>query len=227
MIDFVFMLTRQDRTILDCLEVFEEIKTLGLGHVGFKDIGADMGTLRRLTAEIKSTGAVSYLEVVSTSDDACLRSARAAVELGVDRLLGGTNIEAVLEAIRGTKISYLPFAGRPHGHPTVLDGTPAGIESDCRRFAEYGCAGVDLLAYRAIEANPIHLVRAARAGMPDNHVLVAGSIDSPERIRDVAEAGADSFTIGTAALEGSFSPRKGALKSQLMDIMEACGDIRG
>ena len=225
MIDFVFMLTRQDQTILDCLEVFEEIKELGLGHIGFKDIGADVETLRRLTAEIRSTGAVSYLEVVSTSDDACLRSARTAVELGVDCLLGGTNFEAVLKAIRGSGVSYLPFAGSPHGHPTMLGGTPSRIESDCRRFAECGCAGVDLLAYRATEAKPIDLVRAARAGMPDNRVLVAGSIDSPERIRDVAEAGADSFTIGTAALEGSFSPRKGALKSQLMDIMDACSDI--
>ena len=225
MIEFVFMLTRQDRTILDCLEVFEEIKSLGLRHVGFKDIGVDMETLRRLTREIKATGAVSYLEVVSTSEEACLRSVRAAVELGVDRLLGGTNVEAVLEAIRGSNISYLPFPGKPHGHPTVLDGTPAEIESDCRRFADCGCAGADLLAYRAAEANPVDLVRAARAGMPDSHVLVAGSIDSPGRIRDIARAGADSFTIGTAALEGSFSPRKGALKSQLTDIVQACRDV--
>jgi hypothetical protein len=38
----------------------------------------------------------------------------------------------------------------------------------------------------------------------------------------VAEAGADGFTIGTAALEGTFSPRKGSLASQLLDILDAC-----
>ena len=81
--------------------------------------------------------------------------------------------------------------------------------------------GVDLLAYRATEADPLDLVRAARKGT-DGYLAVAGSIDSPERIRAVAEAGADGFTIGTAALEGAFSPRKGSLASQLLEILEAC-----
>ena len=221
MIDFIFMLTRQDRTILDCLEVFDDVEELGLGHVGFKDVGVDAGTLRRLNDAIRSAGATSYMEVVSTSAEACLRSARTAVDLGVDRLLGGTEVAEVLEILDGSGIDYLPFPGRPIGHPTALGGTSAEVEADCRRFAAQGCAGVDLLAYRATEADPLDLVRAARAGTP-GRVVVAGSIDSPERIRDVAEAGADAFTVGTAALEGAFSPHKGALKSQLRDILAAC-----
>ena len=225
MIDFIFMLTRRDRTIVDCLEVFEEVRGLGLGHVGFKDVGVDTETLHRLTDSIRATGATTYLEVVSTSSEACLHSARVAVELGIDRLLGGTDVPPVLEIIQGSGIAYLPFPGRPHGHPTVLGGTPEEVESDCRRFADQGCAGVDLLAFRASEAEPIDLVRAARAGM-QGQLVVAGSIDSPARIRTVAEAGADAFTIGTAALEGSFSPRKGSLKSQLRDILEACRAAR-
>jgi putative N-acetylmannosamine-6-phosphate epimerase len=51
--------------------------------------------------------------------------------------------------------------------------------------------------------------------------VVAGSIDTPGRIRALAEAGANAFTIGSAAFDGSFSPRKGALASQLEDILEA------
>ncbi len=221
MIDFIFMLTRQDRTILDCVEVFDELEELGLGHVGFKDVGVDAGTLRRLNDSIKSTGALSYMEVVSTSSEACLQSARTAVDLGIDRLLGGTEVTEVLDILGDSGIAYLPFPGRPKGHPTALGGTPADIEADCRRFAGQGCAGVDLLAYRATEAAPLDLVRAARAGM-DGLLVVAGSIDSPERIRAVAKAGADAFTVGTAALEGAFSPHKGALKSQLRDILDAC-----
>ena len=89
-----------------------------------------------------------------------------------------------------------------------------------------GCAGVDLLAYRATECDPLDLVRAARAGTT-GEVVVAGSIDSVERIHAVAEAGADAFTIGTAALEGTFSPRKGALASQLRDILDACREAGG
>lgn len=221
MIDSIFMLTRQDQTILDGLEVFEGIKDAGLGHVGFKDVGVDAETLRRLNGAIKKSGAISYMEVVSTSTEACLQSARTALEIGVDRLLGGTDAPEVLEILGDSGIAYLPFPGRPEGHPTLLGGTPGEVEADCKRFAQQGCAGVDLLAYRATEADPLDLIRAARAGM-DGQLVVAGSIDSPERIRAVAAAGADAFTIGTAALEGAFSPRKGALASQLQDILEAC-----
>jgi uncharacterized protein related to proFAR isomerase len=52
-------------------------------------------------------------------------------------------------------------------------------------------------------------------------LIVAGSIGSPERVREIAAAGVDAFTIGTAAFDGSFSPRKGALRSQLHDILIA------
>lgn len=219
--DFIFMLTRQDQTILDSLEVFEEIRTVGLRHVGFKDVGVDVQTLKRLNRVIRNTGAFSYMEVVSTSLEDCLNSARNAREIGVDRLLGGTEAEQVLEVLGDSGIEYLPFPGRPEGHPTNLGGSTDEVEADCRRFAELGCAGVDLLAYRATEDAPLDLIRAARRGT-DGFLVVAGSIDSPERIKAVSEAGADAFTIGTAALEGSFSPRKGSLRSQLRDILAAC-----
>jgi uncharacterized protein related to proFAR isomerase len=220
-VDFIFMLTRQDRTVVDCLEAFDSVRSLGVRHVGFKDVGVSMETLKALNRAIKNSGATSYMEVVSETPEDCIRSAHNAVEIGVDRLLGGTEIAPTLEVLAGTDIQYLPFSGRPEGHPTRLGGSPEDIEQDCRRFAQLGCAGVDLLAYRATEADPLDLVRAARKGM-DGYLAVAGSIDSPERIRAVAEAGADGFTIGTAALEGAFSPRKGVLASQLGDILEAC-----
>jgi putative N-acetylmannosamine-6-phosphate epimerase len=54
-------------------------------------------------------------------------------------------------------------------------------------------------------------------------LVIAGSVDSPHRIRATAEAGADAFTIGSAAFDGSFSPRKGLLVNQLRDILAACG----
>jgi hypothetical protein len=139
----------------------------------------------------------------------------------VNRLLGGTDAEGILAALQGSGIAYYPFPGRPAGHPTVLGGSPQDVAADCRRFSRLGCAGADLLAYRASEADPLALVRAARAAM-SGYLIVAGSVDSPRRIRDLARAGADAFTIGSAAFDGSFSPRKGSLLSQLQDIVAAC-----
>lgn len=220
--DFVFMLTRSDQTVPDCLEVLDDIRPLGLTHVGFKDVGVAPEVLAELNQRIKASGATSYMEVVSTSAEACLRSARVAREIGVDRLLGGTQVDDVLAILAGSEVKYLPFPGRPFDHPTKLAGTPAQVEDDCRRFQALGCAGVDLLAYRATEAAPLELVRAARRGM-DGVLLVAGSVQRPEQIRDLAAAGADAFTIGSAAFDGSFAPRMGSLRSQLRAVIDACG----
>jgi len=219
--DFIFMFTRADQTVEDCLDIFDLIIETGVKHLGFKDIGVPREKLLALNERIKASGGISYMEVVSTTNDACLRSARAAIEIGVDRLLGGTDAEAMLEVLQGSGIAYFPFPGRPHGHPTQLGGTPAQVAADCRRFEALGCAGADLLAYRATEANPLELVHAARAAL-DGELIVAGSVDTPERVHELAEAGVDAFTVGSAAFDGSFSPRKGSLRSQLSDILAAC-----
>jgi len=224
--DFIFMLTRQDQTIEDCLELFEAVEPLGLRHVGFKDVGVDTDTLLALNRRIKASGATSYMEVVSTTRESCLASARAAVRVGVDCLLGGTDAEPTLDILEGRGIAYYPFPGMPQGHPTRLLGDRTRIARDCRAYRALGCAGVDLLAFRAVEDDPIALMRAAReslgTGPGAGRLIVAGSIDSPEAVRRVAAAGADAFTIGSAVFDGRFSPRKGCVRSQLRDVLAAC-----
>ncbi|HEY1549571.1 MAG TPA: hypothetical protein VGG28_17205 [Kofleriaceae bacterium] len=218
--DFVFMLTRADQTVPDCLRVLDEIRPVGLRHIGFKDVGVPPDVLRQLVANIRAQGATTYMEVVSTSVEACLNSARIARDIGVERLLGGTQVDEVLEIVAGSATTYHPFPGKPIGHPTKLGGSPADVEADCKRFAAKGCAGVDLLAYRATQADPIELVRAARRGTP-GYLLVAGSVATPLQIRALKAAGADAFTVGSAAFDGSFAPTLGSLRSQLEAIVDA------
>jgi hypothetical protein len=220
--DFIFMLTRSDRTIEDCLTVFDEIAPLGLRHVGFKDVGVPPATLRALTDAIRATGALSYMEVVSTSPEAALNSARVARDLGIDRLLGGTQIFETMQILKGSNTAYYPFPGKPAGHPTKLGGSPADVEEQSASFMAMGCAGADLLAYRATEADPIALVKAARRGLGKGFLIVAGSVSSRERVKAVAEAGADAFTIGSAVFDQSYSPTKGSIRSQLSAVLEDC-----
>ncbi|MEU6122538.1 hypothetical protein [Streptomyces sp. NPDC047123] len=42
--DFVFMLTRDDRTVTYCLDVVDAVRDLGIRHIGFKDVGVDRAT---------------------------------------------------------------------------------------------------------------------------------------------------------------------------------------
>ena len=65
--DFVFMLTRNDATVENALDLIEIARPLGLRHIGFKDVGAEASTLRRLTAAIREAGASPWMEVVSTT----------------------------------------------------------------------------------------------------------------------------------------------------------------
>ena len=109
------------------------------------------------------------------------------------------------------------------GHPTKLGGQPADVTAHCEGFIADGCAGADLLAFRATEAAPLDLVRAARKGLgTTGYLIVAGSITSRQRIADVAAAGANAFTIGTAVFDGSYNPRKGSILSQLGDVIADC-----
>lgn len=221
--DFIFMLTRDDRTVEDCLELMELIKPVGLKHIGFKDVGVSSEVLKVLVDAIHASGATSYMEVVSTTPQACLESARIARDLGVMRLLGGTQVGDILPLLKGSNTEYYPFPGKPVGHPTKLGGTAADVEADCRNFIREGCWGCDILAYRATEADPIELIKAARRGLgTGKYLIVAGAVTSTEKIKAIKTAGADAFTIGSAVFNGSYSPSKGSILSQLRDVLADC-----
>ena len=128
----------------------------------------------------------------------------------------------MLAMLEGTGHRLLPVPRRAARPSDRARRQPEAIAADAARFMAKGCAGVDLLAYRATEAEPLELVRAARRALGDGLLIVAGSVDQPARIRALAEAGADAFTIGSAVFNGAFSPRKGALVSQLRDVLAAC-----
>ena len=218
--DFIFMLTRSDETIVDCLDTWDAVERVGLRHAGFKDVGVGIATLVELNKRMQSAGVTTYLEVVSTSAEGCVQSCRAAVEIGVDRLMGGTQVDEALRIIEGSGIEYLPFPGIPVGHPTRLGGDADLVEQHCKDFESRGCAGVDLLAYRATDAEPLDLVRAARRGTA-GYLVVAGSVSTATQIADLRAAGADAFTIGSAVFDGSFAPNKGNIVSQLRDVLDA------
>ena len=223
--DFILMLTRDDRTIEDAESMVDTALELGIRHVGFKDIGASFATMRSLAQKIRRSGGTSYLEVVSTTSDAIVRSLETGRALGVDRILGGTDLAAAARVL-GSLGSYFPFPGRPIDHPTRLDGSPELVAAHTRSARALGCGGVDLLAYRATEADPIELVRAARGALAGGLLIVAGSIRSPRQIQALAVAGADAFTIGSAIFDRSFSPARNAFREQMLDVIEACAHAR-
>ena len=128
--DFIFMLTRNDSTIEDAGQLVDAVCDLGVRHIGFKDIGVPRATMQELVTRIRQRGGVCYLEVVSTTPQAVIQSLEAARTLGVDRILGGTDLDGA-RRILGDLSDYFPFPGRPVGHPTRLEGSSALIADHC------------------------------------------------------------------------------------------------
>ena len=203
MIEFIFMLTRDDMTIPDAMTVYQSIRSTGLRYVGFKDVGLPYATLRELAAAIRSDGREIMLEVVSERPEDELRSIRAATEIGVDWVLGGTHPDEALPLLAGSGLRYCPFPGTVVGHPSQLRGSVDAIAQDAAALTKRpGVTGLDLLAYRHdgdVEALVGAVVAAARGP-----VIAAGSVDSTARIDALSRLGAWGFTIGSAIFEGRF-----------------------
>src|SRR6188472_3105897 len=216
MIEFIFMLTRDDVTLPDAREVYASVASTGVRHVGCKDVGLPTDELKALMDDIRAHGHKTYLEVVSETPEETLASARAAAEIRPDHLIGGTLIEPVQEILAGTGVRFWPYVGQIVGHPCLLRGSIAEIVADTERAAALGVDGINLLAYR-YDGDVDELVRAV-VGATDLPVICAGSVDSVDRIRALDACGAWAFTIGTAALDGVLvdgAPLSGQLHAAL------------
>jgi hypothetical protein len=131
---FVFMLTRHDRTVPNARAILEEALTAGVRHIGFKDVGLAPKEVMGLVEEIRKGNGTAYLEVVSLDEASEATSATLAAELGVDHLLGGTRPEVVLPLLAGTGVAYWPFAGPVVGHPSRLEGSIEEIVASAQKL---------------------------------------------------------------------------------------------
>ncbi|MGH2544213.1 MAG: 4-hydroxythreonine-4-phosphate dehydrogenase, partial [Ardenticatenaceae bacterium] len=135
MTNFILMLTRNDRTVADARDVYEQVRGGAPTYVGFKDIGLPISELKALTERIHADGRKALLEVVSTGKDEELKSVRAALEMNVDYVLGGRHVTDAVALLERSGIRYFPFCGEPVGHPTRLSGSIESIVADARHLA--------------------------------------------------------------------------------------------
>src|SRR3954453_13004377 len=112
MIEFIFMLTRDDVTLSDARQIYASIAQTGVRHVGCKDVGLGTDELKALMDDIRSHGHETYLEVVSETDEHTLASRRPAAEINLAHLIAGTLIEPVQEILAGTGVKFWPYVGQ-------------------------------------------------------------------------------------------------------------------
>ncbi len=218
--EFIFMLTKNDVTVQNAFQVYEEVRHTSLKYIGFKDIGLPFDQLKELTRHMHLDGRQVMLEVVSERKEDELRSARAALDLEVDYLVGGTHAKEVTEILNGTNMKYFPFPGKIIGHPSNLRGTIDEIVDSAKKLAGMkGVHGLDLLAYR-YDGDVPSLIRAVLASIPIP-LIAAGSVDSTERLQALTDLGVWGLTVGSAIFDNKFLDS--AVKNQVERVLALCG----
>lgn len=215
--EFILMLTYNDATVKDALRIFRECKDAPVTHWGFKDVGLPPEEMKALVREMKDAGKITYLEVVSLSEEEGLRGAKIAVKAGFDILMGTVFFDSILAYLKDKPIKYYPFPGHIYGHPSIMDGTIEEVIAHAKFLQSKGVPGMDLLSYRYIgDARQLLTEVVKAASVP---IVSAGSIDSYRRIAEVWQAGAWGFTIGSALFDKKFVP-DGSFKENTLAVCE-------
>ena len=141
----ITMLTYNDETVDDALSIFRECASLVCDFWGFKDVGLPEDRMKELVTAMKQAGKTMFLEVVSLTEEECLRGARIAVECGFDYLMGTVFFQSVFDYLKSHAKLYLPFCGKVTGHPSVVVGTIEDAIEEGKRLQKLEVTGFDLL----------------------------------------------------------------------------------
>jgi len=215
--ELIVMLTYNDKTVENALELFNEMKDTPVTHWGFKDVGLPPQKMKKVVDSMNAAGKTTYLEVVSLTEEEGLTGAKLAVECGFDILMGTVFFDSISDYLKDKPVKYYPFPGHVHSHPSILDGTIDEIAQHACDMEAKGVDGLDLLTYRYTGDAPGLLQEVVEAtGVP---MVSAGSIDSYDRIAEVRDTGAWGFTIGTAFFEKKFIPN-GSFQENMMAVWD-------
>ncbi len=198
----IVMLTYNDQTVSNALEVFDECKDLDVECWGFKNIGLPVDQMKKLIENMKKANKSTFLEVVTYDEESCLQAAKLAIECEFDYFTGTTYFDSVHELLKKASMKYFPFCGKVSGNPSVLEGFIQEIIDGAKLMEEKGVDGFDLLAYRYTgdcEELAKQLIDTIK-----KPIVLAGSINSFERINKVKELNPWGFTIGSAFFDKKF-----------------------
>ena len=198
----IVMLTHNDKTVPDAIEVFDASKDTPVKYWGFKEEGLPIDKMKALVDKMKAAGKTTFLEVVAYTEEECVAGAKIGVECGFDILMGTMYFDAVRDVAKKAGMKYMPFVGKIYGRPSILEGTIEEMVNEANALLEKGVDGFDLLAYR-YTGDPEEL--AARfVEEVDAPVCLAGSIKSFERLDKMKEIAPWTYTIGSAFFENKF-----------------------
>jgi len=219
MSELIVMLTHHDMTVKNAIDVFTQCKDTKAKYWGFKEAGLDRDSMKKLVGLMKAAGKTTFLEVVAYTEKECLDGAKVCAECGFDFLMGTLYFDSVNEYTKRHKLKYMPFVGTITGRPSVVTGTIEGIIEEGKRCVSKGVFGIDLLGYRFVgDCVRLNSEFVRQVPLP---VVLAGSVDSMERLKEVKDTGAFAFTIGSAFFENKFGGTFAQQIDKVIGFMES------
>jgi hypothetical protein len=214
----IVMLTYNDVTVKNAKEVFESCKDLPVKNWGFKDVGLPPAEMKELYSLMKQAGKSTFLEVVTYSEEECMRGAKVAADCGVEHLMGTIFYDKVNDYIKTTGLKYMPFVGDVSGSPSILKGTAASMLAQEERYKKAGVFGIDLLGYRYVDgdAEALSAEFISKGQLP---CVLAGSIDSEQRMDIVLKMNPWGFTMGSALFNKKFV-KDGSFRENLENVVK-------
>ena len=203
--EIIVMLTHNDMTVKDASTIFDSCSDLSVKYWGFKDVGIPHSEMAALSKKMKDAGKTTVLEVVTFTEESCMQAAHLAYDCGIDYLTGTVFFPSVMDFVKEKKIKFYPFCGKVQANPTItLTGDVEEIVADCKKLKQRGVDGVDLVAYRSQNADPVDLTKKVIEAVGSENVIIAGSINSLERMQLMNEIGPFAYTMGSALFESKF-----------------------
>ena len=224
--EIIVMLTHHDVTVPDARARFLECADLPVTFWGLKDVGLEQSQMMELVEEFRGAGKMPVLEVVRFAEAEALEAVRLARDCGIEYFTGARFSPNVQALVQEAGLKYYPFCGEVSGEQVTLSGSAAEIVDDAHRILGAGADGVDLVAYRALTADPVELARQLVEQAGGERVIIAGSINTLEQVRIMEEINPLGFTMGGALFEGKFAPG-GSFRQNLQAVLAAQDAIRG
>ena len=202
-LNLIVMLTHNDKTVKNAMEIFEECKSSKAKYWGMKEEELPLNEMKKLYKYMKRQHKTTFLEVVTYTEEEGLKGANIAKECEVDILMGTMFFDSINDLCQKNNIKYMPFIGKVSERPSILEGNVEDMITEANRYIEKGAYGVDLLGYR-YTGDAVKLNKEIVANVK-GPVCIAGSINSYQRLDEIKDANPWAFTIGGAFFENKFN----------------------
>lgn len=200
--ELIVMLTHNDKTVGNAIEIFEACKDTRAKYWGFKEAGLPKDKMKKLVRMMKDAGKTTFLEVVDYTEQGCIEGAKVGIECGFDILMGTMYFDSIRDLAKAAGMKYMPFVGKIHDRPSILEGSIEEMVEEANSLIEKGVDGFDLLAYR-YTGDPEELAARFVQEVPAP-VCLAGSIKSFARLDKMKEIAPWTYTIGSAFFDKDF-----------------------